>query len=210
MRLSKREAAQQLGISIKTLDKKCKAGLIQFEKEADTINDGWRGHARVWVFLPDPVPVPSPGKLLGHADVRPAPQYDDLRGIPPEREPASDHDARDRNFAERYLSGEATDSLGNRNDATRKSLLGPTDAERIPEPRSNPTSHMDPALLGTPGNERIENPIDSNNYMELLHPGHKERMAELYRSCGVRPLSEQQEKQRADKIAIHAAFRWAR
>jgi excisionase family DNA binding protein len=69
---------------------------------------------------------------------------------------------------------------------------------------------MHPALIGTPGHQRIENPVDSDDFAELLNPGHKERKAELYRLAGVRPLSEQQQKQRNDKMRINAAFRWSR
>jgi hypothetical protein len=201
MKLSKKQAAQRLGCSIKTIENRMKAGLLQFEKMPDTVGNGFKGNARVWVILPDD-PVPPSPQRAERTEVRPAPQYED--------EPVSDSDTRDRDFADRYLAGEATDSLGNRNDSTRKSLLGPTDTERMPEPKSDCTSHMNPALLGTPGHQRVENPVDSDDFMERLHPGHIERKAELYRLAGVRPLSQQQQKERNDKLRIAAAFRWSR
>jgi hypothetical protein len=125
------------------------------------------------------------------------------------------HDA-DQNFAEAYLKGEATDSAGNRIDGTNKqwpnkgtqSLIGPQDP--MPRVRPDTTSHMTPGTVGEAGNDRVENPIDSDAFAELLDPGHIERMKDLYRQCGVRPLSAQQQKERSDKLAIHAAFRWAR
>lgn len=207
MRLSKKDAAQRLGISIKSLEKKLKAGLIPFEKMPDTIGNGFKGNARVWVFLPDPVPVPPSCPEHERADVRVNAQYDDYPTAASLADPAK----HDRTFAERYLAGEACDSLGNRHDGVaRKSLLGPTDTEKLPEPKSDCCAHMDPALIGTPGHQRTENPVDSDDFRELLSPGHKERMAELYRSCGVRPLSQQQEKERVDKLRINAAFRWSR
>lgn len=73
---------------------------------------------------------------------------------------------------------------------------------------------MDPALIGTPGRDRVENPVDSDDYQELLHPGFKDRKSEMYAQCGVKQQpSEQQNKQRNDIAMIKAAFRtgqWSR
>ena len=199
MRLSKKDAAARLGVSIKTLDSRMKTGLIQFEKQPDVIGNGWRGNARVWVFLPDPQPEP----------ITAIPECQATGDRAPQVTPASRIAAVD-DFAARYLAGEACDSIGNTHDSTRKSLLGPNDAEKLPEPRVDATSHMDAHLISDAGHTRVENVIDSDSYQELIHPGHMDRKKALYASCGVRPLSEQQQKQRADKIAIHAAFRWSR
>ena len=197
MRVSKREAAQRLGCSIKTIEARCKQGKLEFVKDEDTIQNGWRGHARVWIILPDePVRVPIPTVAQPQAIADRAPQVTV---------------AQEKSFAEQYLAGEIPDSSGNfHGTLQRRSLLGPTDKEKPPEPRSDCTAHMDKNLIGNPGHERTENPIDSDAFQELIHPGHMERKAEMYRLCGIRPLSEQQQKERCDKLQIQAAFRWAR
>jgi len=196
MRLTKRQAAERLGCSVKTIENRIKQGKLHFEKMPDTVGNGWKGNARVWINLPDPQPVSIPTIAQPQPIADRAPQVTV---------------AQEKSFAEKYLSGEACDSLGNRHDSVaRKSLLGPVSETTEQASKSNPTSHMHPALVGTPGHERVENPIDSDEYQERIHPGHLERKAELYRLCGVRPLSEQQQKEFNDKRQIHAAFRWAR
>jgi hypothetical protein len=69
---------------------------------------------------------------------------------------------------------------------------------------------MDPALIG--GGERVENPVDSDAFDELWHPGAAERKAAMYAQCGIRMPSEQDKKAHNDRAAIAAAFRqgWSR
>jgi hypothetical protein len=208
MRLSKRDACKVLRISLSTLDARIKAGKLQVERTIEACGPaGFLGNNRCWVILRD---EPEPVKQVLHS-VTPVvasacPEH--ARSCVAQERPAPvDPDAE---FARKYLAGEVGDSLGNTVDTvSRRSLLGPHPTD-MPVPKSDCTSHMDPALLGQPGNERIENPIDSDAFAERLWPGHGERKKQMYQSAGVRPLSQQEQKQRNDMIALHAAFRWSR
>jgi hypothetical protein len=113
-----------------------------------------------------------------------------------------------------WHAGEVSDSAGNTGLGTNElhpergveSLLGP----QRPMPRVKPstTSHMSPGTTGDAGSDRIENPVDSDAFANMLNPGHTDRMAAMYAECGVRPLSEQEQKQRNDAMFLHRA--WAR
>ena len=198
MRVSKKQAAQRLGISIKTLDKRMRSGQIKFEKDPDTVNDGWKGHARVWIFLPDAVPVPCSPRRGDHADVRPAPQYDD--------EPVCSEHARDRSFAEAYLAGELPDSSGNYHGTVqRKSLLGPTDDMDRQAPAADLQSHMDSRLLGNSG------PSERHSFDKgMSDEQYNEAMAGWRRQRGVPSMSEQREQQERSHALIAEAFNHAR
>jgi hypothetical protein len=115
---------------------------------------------------------------------------------------------------ELWNSGEITDSAGNdgqgRNDRfpTKgpQTLLGPqAPKERV---KADSTVHMDPALIGDL--TALPNPVDSDAFNELWHPGTADKKAQMYAQCGVRPLSQQQQKEYNDRLALHAAFRWSR
>lgn len=113
---------------------------------------------------------------------------------------------------ELWNAGEVTDSAGNngqgRNDRfpTKgpQTLLGPqSPRERV---RADTTIHM----VSPVGGERVENAVDSDAFTELWHPGSADRKAQMYAQCGVRELSEQQKKERNDRLMLHAAFGWSR
>jgi hypothetical protein len=117
---------------------------------------------------------------------------------------------------EKWNTGAVTDSLGNnalgnesRPTTGVVSLIGPH--EPMPRVRPDSTAHMNPALVGC--TERVENPVDSDDFRELLNPGFKERKTEMYASAGIKQPSEQEGKQRNDIAMIRAAFRtgtWSR
>jgi hypothetical protein len=218
MKLSKKDAAKLLKCSIRTLEKRMKAGTVQFIKEADTIQNGFHGNARVWVILPDPAsvqescihPAPgdnlspqSPGKLPGH---EPSSESD-------ERQPSNIElkaDA-DRRFAAAYLRGEVSDSAGNRADGSNDryptrgptSVLGPI--VRDDGPPLDSQSHMNPALLGGSGPAE-RHPFDRGLSDDEL----KAMRADWYRRGGGPSQAEIWEAQERSKAAIREAFNTAR
>jgi hypothetical protein len=115
----------------------------------------------------------------------------------------------------RWNAGEIADSAGNTVNGNERwpskgiqTLLGPI--EPMPRVRPDTTVHMDPALVGDV--TAAPNPVDSDAFNELWHPGTADRKAQMYQQCGVRQPSEQQRKQAVDRAAIAAAFRqgWSR
>jgi hypothetical protein len=197
-RYSKKEACSILSIAPRTLNKRMKSGEINFTREPCTSK--FKGSGRVWFTAKQLGIVTAPAH-----DVRVQPQYED--------------DAKDstttttRTFAERFLTNEVPDSLGNFSDGSNprwpnkgvQTLLGPQ--EPMERMRADTTGHM---VSPVGGGERVENPVDSDAFLELLHPGSADRKAAMYAECGLRPLSQQQQKERNDKLALHAAFGWAR
>lgn len=112
-----------------------------------------------------------------------------------------------RDFAAAFLAGQATDSLGNRQGDTKFSLLGPQPPV-TPSCRTSTTSHMNPALVGSEDAlDTRHNPLESDDFHELWHPGFNERRKEMYASAGVRQPSESERKQVVDRAVIMAAFR---
>lgn len=194
--MTKKEACGLLGISLRTLDRRMASGRYtftrigegQFAELSFTFSD---------LGLPEPLPVAVPVESKPVHDVQIRPEYND--------EPI------ERSFAERYRANEVPDSAGNYFDGSNprwpskgvQSLLGPI--EPMPRVRPDTTAHMDPALIGDIST--APNPVDSDEYMELLHPGHFDRIAAMYASAGVRQPSEQQRKQALDCRVIAAAFR---
>ena len=196
--MTKREACGLLGISLRTLDRRMASGRYTFRRTGEgQFAEILFTHADIG--LPEPVlaPVPVPAESKPVHDVQIRPEYND--------EPT------ERSFAERYLANEVPDSAGNYFDGSNprwpnkgvQSLLGPI--ERMPRVRPDTTAHMDPALIGDIAT--APNPVDSDEYQELLHPGHFDRIAAMYTSAGVRQPSEQQRKQALDCRVIAAAFR---
>lgn len=155
-----------------------------------------------------PEPEPFDTKIFADAPVRDRRMPDVIVG----RNPTGFTDDPADNLA-RWNAGELTDSAGNngqgRNDRfpTKgpQTLLGPQDPrERV---RPDTTGHMTSPVAD---DERVENPVDSDAFAELWHPGTADRKAQMYQQCGVRPMSQQQRKEYNDRLALHAAFRWSR
>jgi hypothetical protein len=186
-RYSKKEACSILSIAPRTLNKRMKSGEINFTREPCTSK--FKGSGRVWFTAKQLGIVTAPAH-----DVRVQPQYED--------------DAKDST-----TTNEVPDSLGNFSDGSNprwpnkgvQTLLGPQ--EPMERMRADTTGHM---VSPVGGGERVENPVDSDAFLELLHPGSADRKAAMYAECGLRPLSQQQQKERNDKLALHAAFGWAR
>jgi excisionase family DNA binding protein len=203
--LSRKQAADLLGISIRTLDRWVKKGRIQAPKK---IGEGQYAesvftHSDLGLSEPEPKPKATPIPTIPEPEPEPEPSDVEIR------------EQADRMFADAYLSGEATDSCGNRIDGTNKrflygskSLIGISPQDRPQRQRRDTTGHMDPALIGpADALNAPRNPIDTDEYQELIYPGHMERKAAMYRDAGVRQPSAQEQRQALDRAAIHAAFR---
>jgi len=108
----------------------------------------------------------------------------------------------DLEFAERYLAGQETDSSGNRVGPASASLLGPI--QRQERRRPNTTAHMDERLVANA--DAAPNPVNSDDFNELWHPGHKDRVRAMYQQSGLRQPSEQEKKKALDVAAVRAAF----
>jgi hypothetical protein len=197
--MTKKEVCALLGISPRTLERRMQSGRYKFTKGLGQYGEVSFTHADIGVSEPAP------------REAEPAPPI----CIPDLREPDA-FAPQQSDFADSYKRGDATDSMGNTinggNDRWPSkgavTLLGPI--EPMPKVLPDTTSHMAPGTVGIAGNERVENPVDSDEFMELIHPGFAERKAQMYAQCGVRPLSQQQQKAYNDRLALHAAFRWAR
>ncbi len=111
----------------------------------------------------------------------------------------------DEQFAHDFRAGVATDSLGNRIDATKHSLLGPQPPVMRDVPST--TGHMTSPVGVENAIDEPRNPIESDEYQELLHPGFLERRAQMYREACLREPSEQEKKEVVDRAVILAAFR---
>jgi hypothetical protein len=195
--MTKKEACALLGISPRTLERRMTSGRYTFTRTGEgQFAELSFTHSDIGLPESSPVAVPPAESKPVH-DVQIRPEYND--------EPT------ERTFAERYLANEVPDSAGNYSDGSNprwptkgvQSLLGPIDA--MPRVRPDTTAHMDPALIGDIAT--APNPVDSDEYQELLHPGHADRIVAMYASAGVRQPSEQQRKQALDCRAISAAFR---
>jgi hypothetical protein len=209
--MTKSEVCQLLGISEKTLQRRMLKGVYSFTR------NGVGQYAPVSftmtdIGLPEPpapveaAPAPAVAEVIAPEPVVTVPSR--LSNIELKRQ-------QDEVFADLFKRGEATDSAGNTiNGSNAKwptkgvpSLLGPTEPrERV---RVSTTDHMTSPVGG---GERIENPVDSDAYRELIEPGHNDRKQAMYRECGLHQLSESEQKIYNDKLAIQASFRnrWAR
>src|SRR5215469_1111759 len=226
--LSRKQAAEALGISVKTLMRRVAKGVYQCER----IGEG-QFSAAVFMYAgiglpepPEPPPVP-PAAVAPHpkdepqSDSKPAPESERQLGECEQRILA------DIQFAEAYLKGRATDSLGNKIDGTNakwpikgaQTLIGCKSA--YPEkrvPRSS-TAHMDPRLLSDYVDPYFPPLIppegmgkSKSGFMRNGEPLAKGYTQEQYdadmenwrRSGG--GLSEGQKAERLSKRAIEAAF----
>jgi excisionase family DNA binding protein len=117
----------------------------------------------------------------------------------------------DLEFAEKYVAGEATDSMGNSITGGNPNWRahGPVTAlgPRSPRPKQRPDlfSHMVKGTLSDP--TAPHNPVDSDEVEELRHPSHLKRKADMYQNTGLKKPSDQERKQVLDVAAISAAFR---
>jgi hypothetical protein len=209
--MTKDEVCQLLGISPKTLQRRMTKGVYTFTR------NGTGQYAPV-SFTHTDIGLPEPLVTVPVIEVQlPAPVTapEPIVTAPTRLSPIEFKWQQDVAFADLFKRGEATDSCGNTITSTNAkwptkgtpSLLGPTEPrERI---RVSTTDHM---VSPVGGGERVENPVDSDAYQELIHPGHGDRKQAMYRECGLHQLSESEQKQRNDLLAINAAFRgkWAR
>jgi hypothetical protein len=214
--LVKREVAALLGCSEKSVQRLIAAGKLsvirsgQFDAVKITC-ESLKTH--VGADLPKLNFDPEPSAPLSgeHAPSGPGPEREPAcpeharQPVCPEQtrpvDPIEQQRLSDFEFAERYKRGEVTDSSGNRIGEPTKSLLGPIQAQERRRPSA--TAHMDQALL--PNVDAPPNVIDTDDYLELRHPGHKDRQRAMYQ--GMRRASEQEKKQALDFAAIQQAFR---
>ena len=205
--LSRKQAADLLGICVKTLQRRMKDGTYKYTK----IGKGQYAEVQFTyadIGLHEPVePAPTPELVI----TEPLPE--------PEPEPVlADAEIRqqaDWEFAGRYLSGHATDSCGNKIDGTNarfltgsKSLIGIGPEDRAQPQRQDTTSHMVRELVGSGVHAMsVPRPLESDDFNERWQPGNKQRMEQMYRDAGVRQPSAQEQKRVLDRAAINAAFR---
>ncbi len=236
IRLSVAEVCNVCGFSERTFFHRVKAGRLKVTRSTtEFIRDGRprlyvcaddlayyfgirdEAQARARMSLPaiveeKPEPEPYDRKIFADAHVRDTrtpdvpPSKGNVRGIPPQ---GFTDDAAE-NLA-RWNAGEVTDSAGNNGQGSNdrfptkgpQTLLGPREPrERV---RPDTTVHMNPALIGELWT--APNPVDSDEYLELLHPGTAERKAQQYAQAGLRQPSEQDRKKHNDIAAIASAFR---
>lgn len=207
--LSKKDVCALLGISPKTLQRRMAKGQYKFTRTGEG-----RFSEVAFTFadigLPEPVePTTAPDVPVSAPELEPTPA---LGPVIPER-PLSNIELRtieDAVFADHYKQGLVTDSAGNNVNGTNEkfpsgpiTLLGPRQPEQ--KRKASGASHMDPKLVADPS--VAHNPIDSDEFNELWHPGHKQRVQQMYADAGVRQPTEQENKSHVDRAAIMAAFR---
>lgn len=232
MKIQRLEVCKRLKLNPSTFDRAVKAGKLPITHDASISVAGhpatlvelsdvarWRGIAEdeLLALLSVPEPEPAPQPVQPEPESQPAPAVEPEPAPRPESAPEPElppieqRALEDAEFAEAYKRGEATDSAGNTiigsNDRFPskglQSLLGPV--EEQPEHKPSGVSHMDPNLVCNP--DVPHNPVDSDEFNELWHPGHKDRKAAMYRDARIPQPSEQQVKQHVDRAAILAAFR---
>jgi hypothetical protein len=218
IQLTKKQVMDLLGISPKTLGRRMASGRYKFTRTGEGKYDAclftYEG-----IGLPEPTPVPQPVPIAAVPEPQPEPVQAPEVTVATPLGPIELKQQEGERFAQDYKRGLVTDSAGNKFDGTNElyptkgpqTLLGPQE----PKPRKIPdgTAHMNPALIGTAGKDRVENPVDSDDFRELLNPGFKERKAAMYADSGVRQPAEQDTKQRNDQAMILEAFRtgtWSR
>ena len=207
--MTKQDVCQLLGISEKTLQRRMLKGVYKFTR------NGVGQYAPVSftmtdIGLPEP---PAPVEAAPAPVATPAPVLEPIVTKPTRLGNIELQRQKDEVFADLFKRGEATDSCGNTiNGSNPKwpakgvpSLLGPTEPrERI---KVSTTDHM---VSPVGGGERVENVVDSDAYMERIHPGSADRKQAMYRDAGLHQLSESEQKIYDDRLKINAAFRWAR
>lgn len=203
MLLSRIDAAQHLGISTKTLDRRIASGaLTAIFGEPNRL-----GKRTVFVDFPElKEPTPEPAVVASEPEPEPKPTV--------RRETLSNVELKaidDLIFAEAYKTGQATDTMGNRYDGTntrfpeigRLSLVG---AEERPRERLSTTSHMNAALVATPGPSANSNYINSLEYSLVRGNITKDQYDEMTNNATKARIPEQLQKQFVDRQAIYAAF----
>jgi hypothetical protein len=218
IQLTKKQVMDLLGISPKTLGRRMASGRYKYTRTGEGKYDAclftYEG-----IGLPEPMPVPLPEPIAAVPEPQPEPVHVPEVSVATPLGPIKLKQQEDERFAQDYKRGLVSDSAGNKFDGTNElhpirgieSLLGPQE----PRPRkiSDGTAHMNPALVGSPGKDRVENPVDSDDFRELLNPGFKERKAAMYADSSIKQPSEQETKQRNDQAMILEAFRtgtWSR
>lgn len=210
--MTRKEVCSLLGISEKTLQRRLTKGVYSCTRNGV-------GQFAPIIFTMTDIGLPEPPAPVVEAAPAPvvtdAPVLEPIVTKPTRLSNIETKQQEDEVFADLFKRGEATDSCGNTITSTNAkwptkgvpSLLGPTEPrERV---RVSTTDHM---VSPVGGGERIENPVDSDAYRELIEPGHNDRKQAMYRECGLHQLSESEQKIYNDKLAIQASFRnrWAR
>lgn len=210
---SKKQAAQMLGVSLRTLDRHISAGKIAVERtEAGrfeqsvtislealgrylNISDEAQLRERLGLPAGDKLSPPqTEDKLSGH------PEPSQTGAERPELPPLAQRTVDDLDFAERYLRGEVPDSAGNYVDGRNArwsetvTLLGPA-VPPLPPPDTQ--AHMNPALLSDTGWDGIsadspEHPLNAGfKGIEVKRPSrhpNSTRMIGLSRAPQVRNI----------------------
>lgn len=197
MKFSIKQVRKMLGISESTFHRKVRAGLLSIEH--DPTEKTRTGLPRVWVTLE------AIGAFLGITD------DSALRvrlGLPVEKPAEQEPEAPtvkaapEETFTPQQTAPDVESALRDTVFEGRHTLLGPIE----PQPKQKPsgTSHMTSPVADDFAAPR---PLESDDFLEMWQPGHKQRMDQMYRNCGMRKPSEQEKKQVVDAAVVAAAFR---
>jgi excisionase family DNA binding protein len=216
MTISIKEACSILRVSRATIYRRLHTGELQCSKTAPngighqtvTFSPAQLGMTEAQINGFHPTPVPSGGTRppCGEIAARVEESFQPRALTTIERRQLEDLE-----FAEKYVAGEATDSMGNTITGGNRNWRahGPVTAigPRSSEPKTKPDlfSHMNPALLGNAN--APHNLIDSDDVAERWHPGHAKRKEAMYADAKIKVPSQQEQKQSLDLAAISAAFR---
>jgi hypothetical protein len=218
-RLTRKQVCAILEIGSSTLGAWMRKGKIKFTKDAD--GGQWaKAYFRlddIKQFIPAPPVAESATHPTALYTVKGLPYQDSPSGNLPER-PSSgnlpEHKDK-RTFAEKFLDGDATDSVGNTvhgaNDlwpTTGATLIGPVTPYTPPPVNRDTTSHMDQNLVGRGGAgagagylDSLERHRDIGNITAAQYDTLTGNAEKARRQC------EQSKKEVLDRRAISEAFR---
>ena len=210
MVLNKQQASDALYISLRTLERRMKAGVYKFTRT------GEGQYAEVSFTYAD-LGLTEPTQLVyndfGKEFDQPAPVPEPAKPALKMRESSvmEKKESEDRAFADRFRSGEATDSYGNDVNGGNKlcPTIGPqcgvkaSDVEQGPPPDSQ--AHMNPVNISKPGEYACanDNPLNRG----LSDTEMSAAMENWRKTTGGAPSDGQVAMEMRSKAIMHSAFR---
>ena len=214
MTLDKKQAADALYISLRTLERRMKAGVYKFTRTGE---GQWAEVSFTYADLGLSEPTPAPKyNDFGKEFDQPTPVSEPAKPTLKMREPSplETKQAKDLAFAERYRMGEATDSYGN--DVNGSNKLCPTagpqcgvkarDVEQGPPADSQ--AHMNPINIARSGEYACanDNPLNRG----LSDTEMSAAMENWRKTTGGAPSDGQVAMEMRSKAIMHSAFARAR
>jgi hypothetical protein len=220
--LTKKQAMALIGISEKTFGRRLKSGRYK-----PVTHDVGKFEPLLFTYegvgLPEPIVVAAPKPIAAVPEPQPIEDRAPEVTVATRLGPIELKQQEDERFAQDYKRGLVGDSAGNMVDGTNEkwpnkgiqSLLGPQEPKL--KVKLDGTEHMDASLVGSSSQPKEFHSIlpsfvrdvgvDSDEYMEILNPGHMKRMEAACAAAGVKMTSEQERKSRNDRAMILEAFR---